>query len=234
MLYTTKLLLHAHHACADGYKRFFSCRPPIADDEPIALVDILDVNGFDDALWCLRATTTPSRRLARFLAADLAEHVLPLFEAKCPDNPAPRHAIEATRDEATSAIDAAYAAHDAFAAGYDAAIAQDAAYAARAAAFAVYTARGTDDAYAARAIVNAAYAARDAAREVDRDAAAVDRERQWQTERFRAALIADTREISTKTRPKDRAKKEKPNGPKRKNRKASKSNLRSGSASRTR
>lgn len=41
--------------------------------------------------------TDEDHRLLALWAADCAEHVLPLFEAECPDDPRPREALEAVR-----------------------------------------------------------------------------------------------------------------------------------------
>lgn len=195
MLYTTKTLLRKHHACAERYKYFFSHHPPIRNDEPIPLVNVLDTNGLDDALWCLRATTAPCDKCARLLAADFAEHVLHLFENKFPGNDRPRRAIETARafarGEATSEeLRAAYgAAHAATNAAYAVTnAARPAAMAARgAASFAA-----SDDAYAATYAASdaASFAAR-AAAHAAHDAVA---EQQWQTKRFRQMLIAHTSE----------------------------------------
>jgi hypothetical protein len=87
-------------------------------------------------------------------AADCAARVLPLFEARFPDDDRPRKAIEAARSGDADAAYAAYAAADAARAAYAANAAYAAyaaAYAARAADAAVYAARAADAAYAANA-----------------------------------------------------------------------------------
>ena len=41
--------------CTEGWKKLLtSLRKTKADDEPLSLITILDSNGLDDALWCLR------------------------------------------------------------------------------------------------------------------------------------------------------------------------------------
>ncbi len=51
----------------------------------------------EDKLWvCLRLMPKPN---LRFCAADIAELVLPIFESVYPNDPRPRLAIEAARDE---------------------------------------------------------------------------------------------------------------------------------------
>jgi hypothetical protein len=188
MLFTNKKLLHARGACARGYHHFFSHRSPVSDDEPIPLTDVLEVNGIDDALWCLHATTEPCEEFIKLLARVFAEHVLPLFEAKFPDNPAPQRAIETARRAIETARRFArgdYTAYDAYRAD-EAAVA--AARAARAAvahvAYEVAYANASAEAAAARAVADALGAAQDAA------AAAAAVERQWQAKRFKEALLA--------------------------------------------
>ena len=65
-------------------------------DTPITLLQILDINGLDDALWALRACPD-SDTFARLLACDYAEHVLRIFETRYPDDYRPREAIAVSR-----------------------------------------------------------------------------------------------------------------------------------------
>jgi len=114
----------------------------------------------------------------RLIAADFAEHVLPLFEAKHPDDERPRKAIDAARafvrgEITKEQLDAAWAAARAAAGA--------AADAARAAAWAAADA-AADDAEAIRA----AWAdARDAAWD-----AAWAAERAWQQQRIDEVIAA--------------------------------------------
>ena len=56
MITTTLNAIRAEHPCEDGWKRLLTdLGKTKADDEPLPLVTILDSNGVDDALWCLRA-----------------------------------------------------------------------------------------------------------------------------------------------------------------------------------
>ena len=121
-------------------------------------------------------------KVLRLLAADFAEHVLPIFEKQRPGDLRPREAIAAARAYARGEIGigelrekraAAAAADDAYAAAYDAASAAAACAAAAAAYAAAY------DAYA-----DAAYAAAYAAYA----AAARSKERAWQAARIIEAL----------------------------------------------
>ena len=146
----------------------------------------------------LRKVETWNERTARLFACKCAEHVLPIFEKKYPDDTQPRKAVEiarkyangkATKTELAAARDAARdaawdAAWDAAARAAAAAAADaawDAAWAAEAAARAAEAAAEA----AARAAADAAWAARYAARDAwaaARDAwAAGVAEREWQT-----------------------------------------------------
>ncbi len=129
-----------------------------------------------------------NERTARLFAADCAEHVLPLFEKRYPNDARPRQAIdvarrsangEATREEMAAAWDAAWdAAGDAAGAAARAAAGDAAWAAARAAAGAAARAAAGD---AARAV--AGVAAGDAAGAAAR-AAAGTAELKWQTARL--------------------------------------------------
>ena len=53
---TTLNKIREHKPCADGWKKLLTYLGKTeADDEPLSLITILDSNGLDDALWCLRA-----------------------------------------------------------------------------------------------------------------------------------------------------------------------------------
>jgi hypothetical protein len=53
---TTLNAIRAHGPCADGWRKLLDhLGKTAADDEPLSLLTILDSNGLDDALWCLRA-----------------------------------------------------------------------------------------------------------------------------------------------------------------------------------
>jgi hypothetical protein len=65
-------------------------------DTPITLLQILNINGLDDALWALRACDD-AETFSRLLVCDYAEHVLHIFEAEYPDDYRPRMVIEVSR-----------------------------------------------------------------------------------------------------------------------------------------
>ena len=61
---TTLNAIRAHSPCADGWRKLLSHLGKVeADDEPLSIVTILDSNGLDDALWCLRAAIGHDREL---------------------------------------------------------------------------------------------------------------------------------------------------------------------------
>jgi hypothetical protein len=172
MMPTTRFrLLHDAGACKERYRFLAKALGGIkayGRDTPITLLQILDINGFYDALWALWACPD-SDTFARLLACDYAEHVLPIFETQYPDDDRPRKAIAVSRrhahGEATDAeLSAAWAARAAWYAAE--AAARDAAEAAaRDAARAAWYAAEAAARDAARAAWNAAWAdARDAAR----------------------------------------------------------------------
>ncbi len=66
-----------------------------ADDEPIDFMTIREAVGIEDTIWCLR--TQDYKDYCLFLA-DVAESVLPIFEAEYPNDKRPRQAIKAIRD----------------------------------------------------------------------------------------------------------------------------------------
>jgi hypothetical protein len=56
LIYTTLNRIREHSPCADGWRKLLThLGKTEADDAPLAYSTILDSNGLDDALWCLRA-----------------------------------------------------------------------------------------------------------------------------------------------------------------------------------
>lgn len=120
MLTTTLRELKNHHARDSRYMvltESLGGEKNYGLDTELTLLQIRESNGLADAIWALRASNKPE--LARFIAADFAEHVLDIFEKKYPNDKRPRLAIEAARmkkldgDKAKKAADAAAAAADA-------------------------------------------------------------------------------------------------------------------------
>jgi len=143
-------------ACKSRYKLLRAALKGVKDTEPINLLTILNTNGLSDALWALRATDENCDKIARLMAADFAEEVLPIWH-KYSDSKRPELAIKAARDfanghislqEMAAAGDAAWtagaAACDAWAA-WAACDAASAAWAAGEAAWAAYDAGAAEE-----------------------------------------------------------------------------------------
>jgi len=177
-IYTTLNKIRAHGPCADGWAKLLRhLGKTQADDEPLALTTILDSNGLDDALWCLRACDGIDReaRLYAVWCARQVQHLMKDQRSLAALDVAKRYANgEATDAELVAARAAAWAAardaarDAAWAAAWDAA--RDAAWAAAwDAAWAAAWAAAWDAAWAA-----AWDAARDAAWDAARDAQAAE------------------------------------------------------------
>jgi len=167
---TTLNQIREHGPCTDGWEKLLKhLGKTKADDEPLTIVTILDSNGLDDALWCLRAVgghDIGKRRFAVFCAKQV-EHLMPDQRSRDAIAVAERWCDGQATDEelasaAYAAADAAYAATHATHAAYAAA---DAAYAATHATHATRAdaTRATRATRAARAARAAAYAAAHAA-----------------------------------------------------------------------
>ena len=64
---TTLNAIRDHHPCADGWKKLLAnLGKTAADDDPLSLITILDSNGIDDALWCLRAVYDHDKEIRLF------------------------------------------------------------------------------------------------------------------------------------------------------------------------
>jgi hypothetical protein len=151
----TKEYLKSLNPCEDRYRHYLDHYK----DWSGTLEQFLDLEGLthEDKKWVFVRSIDKDN--LRFVAADLAERVLYIYENKYPSDDRPRKAIKAAR---SGSADAAYAAARAAADAYAAADAADAAYAAaRAAADAADAAYAAARAaaYAARAAAYAAYAA---------------------------------------------------------------------------
>ena len=67
MIYTTLNKIREHDPCEEGWKKLLSSlNKTKADDDTLSLLTILDSNGLDDALWCLRATEGHDREIRLF------------------------------------------------------------------------------------------------------------------------------------------------------------------------
>ena len=169
-LTTTLAAIRQHSPCEDGWAKLLKhLGKTKADNEPLALVTVLDSNGIDDALWCLRAVKDHEREM-RLFAVWCARQVQQMKDARSMAalDVAERHANgSATNEELAAARDAARdaARAAAWAAAWDAA--WDAAWAA---------AWAAADAAAARAAWAAAW---DAARAAAWDAQALEFRRRF-------------------------------------------------------
>ena len=64
---TTLRQIRQHSPCSEGWRTLLSYLGKTgADDDPLPLVTILQSNGLDDALWCLRTITGHDKEIARF------------------------------------------------------------------------------------------------------------------------------------------------------------------------
>ena len=157
--------IRSHAPCAEGWEKLLSYLGKTkADDEPLSLLTILDSNGLDDAIWCLRAVEGKDRevRLFAIWCARQVQHLMKDQRSIDVLDVAERYANgEATGDELeaawNAARDAAWAAWTAWNAARTAA--RTAALAARYAVWAAWAAALAAAASAAWAATSAAAAA---------------------------------------------------------------------------
>ncbi len=139
---TTLNAIRSHNPCTKGWKKLLANLGKIkADDEPLSILDVLNSNGLDDALWCLRAVEGHDREIMLYgvWCARQVQHLMTNPRSVAALDVAERFANgAATRDELVSAGAAAWAAAweaarnagDAAGAARDAGDAGDAAFAA--------------------------------------------------------------------------------------------------------
>ncbi len=103
MIYTTLNKIRAHGPCVSGWEKLLRHLGKIqADDEPVSMLTILNSNGLDDALWCLRAIDSHQRemRLYAVWCARQVQHLMTDPRSVTALNVAERHANgEATDGE---------------------------------------------------------------------------------------------------------------------------------------
>lgn len=131
---TTLNAIRAHGPCAHGWSKLLAhLGKTKADDEPLPLLTVLDSNGLDDALWCMRAMPEHDKhwRLFAVWCARQVQHLMRDPRSISALDVVERHARGDATDAELSAARAAagYAAMDAAAW----AAAQTAAWAAQAA-----------------------------------------------------------------------------------------------------
>ena len=70
MITTTLRQIRQHEPCADGWRTLLTFLGKTrVDDEPLPLTTILQSNGLDDALWCLRTLEGHDKEIIRFALA---------------------------------------------------------------------------------------------------------------------------------------------------------------------
>ena len=111
MIYTTLNRIREHNPCADGWRTLLKhLGKTEADDAPLAYSTILDSNGLDNALWCMRAEPQHSRiwRMYAVRCARRVQHLMTDERSLQALDVAERHARgEATDAELDAAWDAA-------------------------------------------------------------------------------------------------------------------------------
>ena len=100
--------------CPEGWTKLLkSLHKTKADDEPVSIIQILDSNGLDDALWCLRAVSGRDREIRHYAVwcARQVEHLMTDQRSKDALNVAERFADgNATQTELDAAWTAAWTA----------------------------------------------------------------------------------------------------------------------------
>ena len=79
MIYTTLNTIRAHRPCAEGWQKLLGhLGKTTADDEPLALATVLESNGLDDTLWCLRCVPEHNKewRLFAVWCARQVQHLM--------------------------------------------------------------------------------------------------------------------------------------------------------------
>ena len=116
-MFTTLNQIRAKSPCAGGWKRLLaSLNKTQSDDAPLSIVTIIDNNGIDDALWCLRAVEGNDKELSLYgvWCARQVQHLMTDKRSIDALDVAERFANgEATQEELNVARSAAWAAWDA-------------------------------------------------------------------------------------------------------------------------
>ena len=94
--------IRAYSPCCDGWSKLLRhLGKTEADDEPLLIETILDANGLDDALWCLRAVDGQDRELRLYAVwcARRVEHLMSDPRSISALDVAERHARGRATDE---------------------------------------------------------------------------------------------------------------------------------------
>ena len=114
---TTLNKIRKHGPCTDGWEKLLRhLGKTMADDEPLSITTVLDSNGLDDALWCLRAVDGCERdlRLYAVWCARQVQHLMTDYRSIRALDVAERYSHgSATDAEMAAARAAAWAATDA-------------------------------------------------------------------------------------------------------------------------
>jgi hypothetical protein len=90
---TTLNRIRSYAPCASGWATLLTgLGKTHADDEPLPLVRILEINDLDDAIWALRAVDDCPQ--IRLFACACARQALPIWDAAYPNDRRPLTAIE--------------------------------------------------------------------------------------------------------------------------------------------
>lgn len=113
-MYTTLNKIREHGPCEDGWITLLkSLNKTKPDDEPVAISYIIESNGLDNAVWCLRAVEGHDKEIRLFsvFCARQVEHLLTDEISSKAIDTAERYANgEATEDELSEAYSAARSA----------------------------------------------------------------------------------------------------------------------------
>jgi len=108
---TTLNKIRAHGPCAEGWEKLLKhLGKTKADDEPLSILAILDSNGLDDAIWCMKAIEGRDKeiRLYAVWCARRVQHLIEDPRSLAALDVAERFANgEATVEELNAARDAA-------------------------------------------------------------------------------------------------------------------------------
>ena len=100
---TTLNKIRENSLCRNGWEKLLkSLDKTQADDEPLSLMYVLESNGIEDAIWCLRCFDY--KEYCLFLA-DVAESALSIYKEKYPEDNRVDECIKAIRDYHAGDVD---------------------------------------------------------------------------------------------------------------------------------